>query len=463
MKSNNSNNSTGISRRNFVQMMGMATGALVAGSKYTPAQASTIKNVASSLEKDGIKLPVIKIRKLNATAEQIHQYKPEMPRFDEENMAFKQVSMEIGAPFFVPQIENMKKEIRASRIGPGVKVKSPDEARAHLAVSFGAGTWNNMIGPYGEGDENIGDLSWNPLFVPKDLYDHPLSNPDPADLYKKVKQMARMFGADMTGICKINRKWIYNSTCRDLATPKKPEPKPIVFKDIRHPEETKDELIIPESVNRAIVFVVAMPHASNQLGPSSVQTMGATGMGYGRMGLTAVSLAESIRSMGYNAIPCMNDTGLSVPLAIDAGLGQLGRLGYLITPWFGPHVRIAKVLTDMPLTTDSPIDFGVTKYCTTCGICAKECPSGAISPDRERTYAPPASAGPCGNPGALKWYIDGKKCLRWWMESGSGCSKCMTVCPYTRMNWTDYYDGKPDPERFWDLEIAPFGYKSVEY
>jgi len=191
--------------------------------------------------------------------------------------------------------------------------------------------------------------------------------------------------------------------------------------------------------------------------------MGATGMGYGRMGLTAVAIAEAIRAMGYNAIPCMNDTGLSVPMAMDAGLGQLGRLGYLISPWFGPHMRIGKVLTDMPLNPDSPIDFGVTEYCETCGICAKECPSGAISPDRERTYDPPRSAGSCGNPGALKWYVDGKKCLRWWIESGTGCSRCMNVCPYTKMTWTDYYDDNPDPARFWDMEVGPFGYKSVTY
>jgi len=47
-----------------------------------------------------------------------------------------------------------------------------------------------------------------------------------------------------------------------------------------------------------------------------MQSTAAVGMGYGRVGLTAVALAEAIRSMGYNAIPSMNDTGLSVPMAI---------------------------------------------------------------------------------------------------------------------------------------------------
>ena len=452
-----------VSRRSFVRNMGLAAGALASGGFLTAASASGLKK-EDCAPKIKTKSPALKIKQLNASAEKIYSCKTELSRYDEKNMPFKQVSMELGVPFFAPLLKNLQKAVKESRIGHGVKVKNPDEARTHVAFNFGAGTWNNMMGPYGEGEENIGNLSWNPLYVPKGMYEHPLRNPDPADLSKKIKQMSRMYGADMSGICRINRKWIYNETCRHLPTPDKPETKPIVFKNVRHPEETAAELVIPESVTHAIVFLIAMPHASTQIGPASIQSTGAVGMGYGRVGLTAVAFAEAIRSMGYNAIPCMNDTGLSVPMAIDAGLGQLGRLGYLVTPWFGPHVRIGKVLTDMPLVADAPIDFGVTEYCTACGICARECPAGAISADRERTYTPPVSSGPCGNPGALKWYIDGKKCLRWWIESGAGsCSRCMAVCPYTRMNWTDYYDGNPDPERFWDLEIGPFGYRSVAY
>lgn len=448
------------SRREFMHMMGVATGVLATGSTFTSAHASISEDRADILKESGIKPPTFNIKKLNSTAEQIYNCKPELSRFNQKNMAFKQVSMELGTSFLVPMKKNLKKSVKDSRIGHGVRVKSPGDARAHLALGFGMNAWNHMIGPFGEGHENLGNLSWNPLHIPKDLYEHPLPEPDPVDLTRKIKQMARVYGADMSGICKINRKWIYGAICRNVHGPGKADTKPIVFKKVAHPVESETELIIPESVNNAIMFLVSMPYASSQLGPSTTHTMGSGGMGYGRMGLTAVALAETIRAMGYNAIPSMNCTGLSIPMAIDAGLGQLGRLGYLITPQFGPHVRIGKVLTDMPLVTDTPIDFGVTEYCTSCGICARECPSGAISPDRERTNVPPAST---GNPGAMKWYINGKKCLRWWMESGYNCARCMAVCPYTKMKWTDYYKGNPDPDRFWDLEMAPFGYQSVNY
>jgi reductive dehalogenase len=191
--------------------------------------------------------------------------------------------------------------------------------------------------------------------------------------------------------------------------------------------------------------------------------MAGTSLGYSLQGITAVALAEAIRFMGYVAIPCMNETALSIPLAVDAGLGQLGRLGYLISPWFGPDARIGKVLTNMPLTYDSPIDFGVTEYCMQCGICAIECPSGAISADVERSYAPLEAAGPCGNPGARKWYINGKRCLKWWVESGAGCGRCTGVCPYAQATLGDYYDGKPSPEKFWDVEFGQYGHRKVVY
>ena len=51
----------------------------------------------------------------------------------------------------------------------------------------------------------------------------------------------------------------------------------------------------------------------------------ATGLGYSRMIEVAVKMAEFVRNLGYNAIPMGNDTALSHPLAVDAGLGELGR------------------------------------------------------------------------------------------------------------------------------------------
>jgi len=57
-----------------------------------------------------------------------------------------------------------------------------------------------------------------------------------------------------------------------------------------------------------------------------------------------------------------------------AGLGWIGRNGLLITPSYGPAVRLATVLTDMPLKPGKPIENG----CGDCRICVESCPTKAL-------------------------------------------------------------------------------------
>ena len=101
-------------------------------------------------------------------------------------------------------------------------------------------------------------------------------------------------------------------------------------------------------------------------------------MGYSRMAITNAYLSAFIRKLGFKAFGSSNDIALSVPMAMQAGLGDLGRNGLLITPEFGPRVRLSKVITDLPLLVDTPIDFGVTEFCTVCEKCAHMCPSRSI-------------------------------------------------------------------------------------
>jgi epoxyqueuosine reductase len=61
-------------------------------------------------------------------------------------------------------------------------------------------------------------------------------------------------------------------------------------------------------------------------------------------------------------------------VAMQAGIGWIGRNNLLITPQFGARVRLITVLTNMPLKTDQPAPFG----CGDCYACLASCPSQSI-------------------------------------------------------------------------------------
>lgn len=287
-------------------------------------------------------------------------------------------------------------------------------SREDYALASGASAVNYIVGAYGDENTNKQFLKWSPLFVQSFLTEDPYQA-DSDRLTVLVRRAARTYGADLVGITKLDPRWVLErDTC-----------KPFLFRDVKRPTETDEAYVIPFSVDKAIVMAVHMNL------PLTLEAPGAGGwtsteLGYSAMGCLVVSLAEYIRALGYQAIPCMNDTALSVPLAISAGLGQLGRAGILISPEYGSCLRLCKVLTDMPLSTDHPIDFGVTEFCDQCLLCARACPAQAIS-FTGRTFQ-----GQCGgnNPGVEKWYVNVYECLRFWQDNGAPCANCIAACPF---------------------------------
>jgi ferredoxin len=235
---------------------------------------------------------------------------------------------------------------------------------------------------------------------------------DPARMNTYVKRAAKLFGASVTGVCQVNSNWIYSN------------------------------IEIPENCNTAVVLAIEMEPEGIATSPA-IPAAAATGVGYSRMGFVLALLGEFIRNLGYDAVQCANDTGLSVPLAIDAGLGQLGRHGLLITPEYGSRVRLCKIFTNMPLQVDKPIDFGVTEFCRRCKRCAEACEVDAISKADEPTFHPTCKS---NNSGALKWSVNSELCYEFWCDNGGDCSTCIAVCPFTKRT----FDQVPfDPKAFW--------------
>ena len=245
-----------------------------------------------------------------------------------------------------------------------------------------------------------------------------------------IKKIAALFGADDVGICRLDRRWVYSH----YYDPQTRESYPIRFSDEpgfeHHTEpgmlEDRSQ-IIPAGMKYAIVFIHEMDYQGIAEAPTLTQ-MATTLRTYSQISLTAISLAEFVRGLGYRAIPSANCTALNIPMAIDAGLGELGRNAKLIHPRFGPRCRISKVITDLPLEIDSPIAFGVTAFCDTCKKCARTCPGNAI-PEGDRTYEP---VGEFSNYGVLQWQVDHDRCKKIQAKIGTNCGICLQACPYNK-------------------------------
>ncbi|KXS43420.1 MULTISPECIES: 4Fe-4S double cluster binding domain-containing protein [unclassified Candidatus Frackibacter] len=96
-------------------------------------------------------------------------------------------------------------------------------------------------------------------------------------------------------------------------------------------------------------------------------------------------LAQKIQSYGFNALPIpsshrTDETNLkgifSHKLAAHlSGLGWIGKSCLLVTPDFGPRLRLGTVLTDLPLPNNEPL----RDNCGQCSICVDNCPSKAFT------------------------------------------------------------------------------------
>jgi len=241
-----------------------------------------------------------------------------------------------------------------------------------------------------------------------------LKNTDPVKLSQIIKETALWLGADLVGVAELNPLWIY--THWGLHN--------VMYTNAA---SEGDPIDIPPEYRYVVVMINEMDYKPIHLTPAVEYE---TDIMYSKMGWCATSLATFIRELGYRAIPSGNELGMSIPMAVDAGLGELGRHGLLITREFGPRVRISKVFTDLPLSPDRPIDIGIQKFCEVCKLCSKYCPSRALTSGPRMDTAWDVS----NSPGMLKWPVRAMKCLNWWAKNGCHCSVCIRVCPWNKPN-----------------------------
>ncbi len=147
---------------------------------------------------------------------------------------------------------------------------------------------------------------------------------------------------------------------------------------------------------------------------------------YLNSGTIAVQVAEFIRQLGYSTRAHIDGSYRVIcPLvARDAGLGEIGRMGLLMTPELGPRVRVAVVTTNLPLVIDPrKQDDTMVDFCRRCKKCATACPPQAINFD-DRVEID----------GVPRWQINSESCFTFWCKIGTDCGRCVSVCPYSHPN-----------------------------
>jgi len=204
----------------------------------------------------------------------------------------------------------------------------------------------------------------------------------------KIKEMARGFGAELVGISQVTNDVVY-------------EGRSISFR-------------------YAVCLGLSMDRTETQHVPhvrAAVEVMRA----YREASRIAIRLARDIRKMGWPARAYGNPNStdiLHIPLAINAGIGQLGKHGSMINETLGSNFRLAAVLTDLPLACDEPVDIGVDDLCLQCRRCVIDCPPDAIFDHKQLVR------------GVEKWYVDFDKCIPYFTKT-HGCAICIEVCPWS--------------------------------
>ncbi|MFC1914946.1 hypothetical protein ACFLWK_01685, partial [Chloroflexota bacterium] len=143
----------------------------------------------------------------------------------------------------------------------------------------------------------------------------------------------------------------------------------------------------------------------------------------GRLTKTAYDVAKFSHSHGLKALPlpasgCPMDMRFYEAVfsykhaAQVAGVGYIGRSSLLITPDFGPRVRLSCCLTEAVLEPQKKV---TAEECQSCRICIDSCPAQAL--DRP--------------PGEESYIINKFACASFQNASG-GCSECIRLCPVSR-------------------------------
>jgi reductive dehalogenase len=221
-----------------------------------------------------------------------------------------------------------------------------------------------------------------------------------AEPSREIKAMALKLGAVAAGWASLDQAFVYSHKGR-------------------LPEDYGNAVSLDHPC--ALVFLVEMDWEEMQRAPKA-PTLRESARQYRRAALVSLHLEALLRAFGCRAkqhYDAHYDVVLP-PLAVSAGLGEVGRNNILIADRYGSRVRIGCVTTDFPAILDQPVDLGAQGFCEVCKKCAENCPSRALETGAKRTILD-----------VEKWPTAVERCYRYWRQVGTDCGVCMAVCPFS--------------------------------
>ena len=203
---------------------------------------------------------------------------------------------------------------------------SPLEHALNLAswASVDTGTPFTSGGMKGLGVFN----DWNRHSNPKVFKDYKFKTPVEASKY--IKRASNFLGADMVGIAPFDERWVYSKWI---------DYRNVIFEGAKEP--LIEDAVFPFKPKSVIAIGFQMDRLAMSAPGYLMDT--AAGLEYSHMAEVGHRIAVFLNHLGYKAIPAGNDTAMSIPIAAQAGLGELSRMGTLINEKYGSGIRLAKV------------------------------------------------------------------------------------------------------------------------
>lgn len=252
-------------------------------------------------------------------------------------------------------------------------------------------------------------------------------------LTEKIKDDIKKLGADVVGITELKPQYVFETDIDGKPIKLNHKYAIVIGKGIDYRLSNPNAPLPFEEYYSSLPEAIAAElsglkfNKEREVTPEELREIEESLQFFSEGGSIAVDMAKHIRNtFGYEARAHFHRWGevLSVPLAVESGLGECSKNSMIVNHEFGPRGSFAVITTNLPLEVDKPVDLGIVEFCKICSKCADACPVSAI---------------PTGDPAwinnVLKWRIDGEKCWNYIVKNPK-CMACIGSCPF---NKPDYF------------------------